>query len=253
MSQGADAEAQELAKATQNPLANLISLPFQNNTNFDFGPLEKSQNILNIQPVWPVELNDDWNFITRTILPIISQPGVVPGQSRKNGIGDTTFSGFFSPKKPTSGGMIWGAGPVILLPTATDDRLGSDQWGVGPSVVLIKMPGQWVIGSLFSQVWSMGGSGGEEVSVFTWQPFINYNRPNGSYFTTAPLITANWNASSSDTWTIPLGGGMGKIFKIGKRPVNGQISAYYNVEKPDFGADWQLRIQLQLLFPKGKK
>ena len=246
--------ASDLAKAAQNPIANLISLPFQNNTNFDFGPEEGTQNILNIQPVWPIELNDDWNFITRTILPVVSQPGLVPGQSRKNGLGDTTFTGFFSPKKPTSGGMTWGVGPAVLLPTATDDRLGNDQWGLGPSVVFLKMPGQWVIGSLFSQVWSVGGEGGSEVSFFTWQYFINYNLANGVYLTTAPIITANWNAGSSgDTWTVPFGGGVGKIFKIGKRPVNSSIQVYYNVEKPSFGPDWQLRIQLQLLFPKGKK
>lgn len=238
----------ELAKATQNPVGDLISVPFQNNTNFNVGPEEKTQNILNIQPVWPISLNDNWNLITRTILPITSQPEFVPGDERTNGLGDTLFTAFFSPKD--AGRLIWGAGPVLLVPTATDDVLGTDKWGLGPSAVLLTIQGPWVVGSLFSNVWSTGGSGTVDVNLFTWQYFINYNLPNGAYLTSAPIITANWEADSGDKWTVPIGGGMGKIFRIGKQPMNGQISAYYNVGKPQFGANWQLRLQLQLLFPK---
>ena len=238
----------ELAKATQNPVANLISLPFQNNTNFGVGPDDDTQNILNIQPVWPVSITDDWNVITRTIVPVVSQPGMRSGDDRTNGLGDTTFTAFLSPSKP--GGIIWGIGPVFLLPTATDSALGSDKWGIGPSLVLISMQGPWVVGSLFSNVWSVGGSGDDDVNIFTWQPFINYNLPDSWYLTTSPLITANWEASSGDEWTVPLGSGFGKIFRIGKQPVNGQVQAFYNVEKPEFGADWTLRAQLQFLFPK---
>jgi len=141
----------DLARATQNPVSDLTSLPFQNNTNFDVGPEGKTQNILNIQPVWPVSLNDEWNLITRTILPVVSQTEFAPGDGRTNGIGDTTFTAFFSPKKPTNG-LIWGAGPVVLLPTASDDVLGSDKWGIGPSAVFLTMKGPWVIGSLFNNV-----------------------------------------------------------------------------------------------------
>jgi len=164
------------------------------------------------------------------------------------GWGDTTFTGFFSPKD--SGKLTWGVGPVLLLPTATDDALGSDKWGAGPSVVLLAMPGKWVIGSLFSNVWSFAGSGDQDINLFTWQYFINYNLPNKWYLTSAPIITANWEADSDNTWTVPFGGGIGKIFNIGKQPVNGQVSVYYNIETPDFGPDWQLRLQLQFLFPK---
>jgi len=138
----------------------------------------------------------------------------------------------------------------LLLPTATDDALGSDKWGAGASVVLLTMPGKWVVGSLFSNVWSFAGSGDNDINLFTWQYFINYNLPNKWYLTSAPIRTANWEADSDNTWTVPFGGGFGKIFNIGKQPVNGQVSAYYNVETPDFGADWQLRVQLQFLFPK---
>ncbi len=189
-------------------------------------------------------------MITRTILPVVSQPGMMPGQDRKNGLGDTTFTAFLSPKK--TGKWIWGVGPVALLPTATDDRLGSDKWGLGASAVVLTMPGNWVVGSLFSNVWSVGGSGDQDVNLFTWQYFINYNIPNsgGWYLSSAPIMTANWEADSGDKWTVPVGGGGGRVFKIGKQPVNVQAQAFYNVEKPEYAADWQLRLQLQFLFPK---
>jgi len=238
-----------LAKQAQNPIANLISLPLQNNTNFGLGPDNRAQNILNVQPVWPIKLNDDWNLITRTILPITSQP--LPDGDRKNGLGDTTFTAFFSPSAASK--LTWGVGPVVLIPTSTDDSLGAGKWGGGLSAVLLAMPGNWVVGSLFSNVWSSkSGDGDRDINLFTWQYFINYNIPNsdGLYLTTAPIITANWEADSDDRWTVPFGGGVGKIFKIGKQPINAQIAAYYNAEKPDSGADWQLRAQLQFLFPK---
>ena len=238
----------EMARAVQNPVASLISVPFQNNTNFNFGPQEKTQNVLNIQPVWPFTLNDDWNLITRTIVPVISQPELVPGQDRENGLGDTVFSAFFSPSK--SHKVIWGVGPVFLFPTATDDRLGQDKWGAGASVVALTMPGSWVIGSLLNNIWSTGGSGDNDVNFFTWQYFVNYNLDDGWYLTSAPIITANWEASSGNKWTVPFGGGFGKVFRIGKQPVNTSLQAYYNVEKPDFGPDWQLRLMLQFMFPK---
>lgn len=245
---GQEKSDEDLAKATQNPLASMISLPFQNNTNFGVGPDDDTQNVLNIQPVWPFSLGEDWNFVTRTIIPVISQPGNVPGESRTNGLGDVSFTGWVSPKK--SGKWIWGVGGSLVLPTATDDVLGNDKWSVGPSVVVVTMPGKWVIGSLISNVWSVGGSGDQDVNLFTWQYFINYNMDNGWFLTSAPIITANWEADSNNTWTVPFGGGVGKIFRIGKQPLKALVSAYYNVEKPAFGADWQLRLQLQMLFPK---
>jgi len=239
----------DLAKKTQNPVADLISVPFQNNTNFGIGPGDETQNILNIQPVLPFTLNEEWNVITRTILPVVSQPGVLTGgEGRVNGLGDTTFTAFFSPKD--SGKMTWGAGPVFLIPTATDDVLGSDKWGAGISLVVLTMPGKWVIGSLFSNVWSFAGSGDQDINLFTWQYFINYNMKNGWYLTSAPIITVNWEAPSDEEWTVPFGLGFGKVTRIGKQPVNLSAHYYYNVETPTFGADWTLRLQIQLLFPK---
>lgn len=238
----------ELAKAAQNPVADMISLPFQNNINTGIGPDDETQNVLNIQPVWPISLNEDWNLITRTILPVTSQPDILTGEGRINGLGDTTFTAFLSPAN--SGNLIWGVGPVLLLPTATDDKLGADKWGAGASAVVLAMPGNWVVGSLFSNVWSVGGSGEQDINLFTWQYFVNYNLADSWYLTTAPIITANWEADSDNRWTVPIGGGVGKIFRIGAQPVNAQVSAYKNVESPELGADWQLRLQLQFLFPK---
>jgi hypothetical protein len=239
-------ETAELARAVQNPVASMISVPFQNNTNFNFGPLEKTQNVLNIQPVIPFTLSEDWNLITRTIIPVVSQPAFTPAQDREFGLGDTVFSAFLSPRD--SGQLIWGVGPALLLPTSTDDRLGAGEWGAGPSVVVLTMQGPWVVGSLFSNIWSFTGD--EQVNLFTWQYFVNYNLDDGWYLTSAPIITANWEADSGNAWTVPFGGGFGKIFRIGKQPMNASLAAYYNVEKPDFGADWQLRFQIQFLFPK---
>lgn len=240
-------ETAELARAVQNPVASLISVPFQNNTNFEWGPEEETLNTLNIQPVIPLELNSDWNLITRTIVPVVSQPAISSGGDRKTGLGDTTFTAFLAPRD--FGKMIWGAGPVILLPTATDDRLGSDQWGLGPSFVALTMRGPWVLGSLFSNVWSVGGSGDEDVNVFTWQYFVNYNLRDGWYLTSSPIITANWEASS-DEWTFPVGGGAGRVFKVGAQPMNVGAQAYYHLVKPGFVGDWSLRLQIQFMFPK---
>jgi len=243
------AEKEQLAKAAQNPVASMISLPFQNNTNLDIGPDDSTQNILNIQPVWPVELNDDWNVITRTIVPVVSNPNILTGgEGRVNGIGDTTFTAFLSPKD--SGDVIWGAGPVLLLPTASDDALGQDTWGAGFSAVVLTMPGKWVVGSLISNLWSVGG-GDADINLFTWQYFVNYNFEDGWYATSAPIITANWEADSDHRWTVPFGGGVGKIFKVGNQPINAQLSLYKNVITPDdYGPDWQVRAQIQFMFPK---
>jgi len=243
----------DLAKAAQNPVADMISLPFQNNTNFNVGPYDKTQNVLNVQPVYPVNLNQDWNLITRTIVPIISQPATAPGQDRKFGLGDIQFSAFFSPKAPTASGWIWGAGVIAQLDTATDDRLGQGAWGIGPTAVALKSQNEWLYGALINNIWSVSeDTGRNDVNQMLIQPFINYNFPDipGRYLTFAPIITANWEASSGDTWTVPLGLGIGQIMKFGEQPVNLQASYYYNVERPDNAANYQLRLQVQLLFPK---
>ncbi len=237
---------QELAKKTQNPVADLISLPFQNNTSYKSGPRERTQNILNIQPVIPVSLGEDFILITRTIFPIVSEPSTVRGQDRQNGIGDTSLSLFLSPKKPLFGSLIFGAGPVFNIPTASDDALGADLWGAGISAVGLTIQGPVVAGALISNTWSLEG---EDFSRFLLQYFINYNLPGGWYLTSGPILTADWEAED-DAWTVPVGGGFGKLHRFGKLPVNIQFQAFYNAEKPKAGPDWSTRFQIQLLFPR---
>jgi len=247
----AEMSAEELAKLAQNPVGNLISVPFQNNTNFNVGPYNGTQNILNIQPVIPIEVNNDWNIITRTIVPVISQPQLSPTTDRKNGIGDTVFSAFLSPAQPH--GLIWGVGPVVQLPTNTSDELGNKNWGLGPTFVVLKLEhgNPWVYGVLANNIWSLSSSKqGGSYNNGLIQPFVNYNFPGGFYLVSGPILTVDWKADSGQQWTVPLGGGIGKIFHLGKLPVNTTLQAYYNVVHPDNGANWQLRAQVQFMFPK---
>ena len=245
----AEQTAQELAKKTQNPVADLISVPFQNNTEFGWGPHNRVKNVLNIQPVWPFKLTDELNLITRTIVPIIRQPDLLKDSGDTNGLGDINTSLFFSPAK--LGRIIWGLGPVLQFPTATDEVLGSRKWLAGPTGVALTIQGPWVAGALANQVWSYAGNDDrDKVSAFLLQYFINYNFKGGLYLTSSPIITANWEAASGNKWVIPFGGGVGKIFRIGKLPLNAQTQAFYNVEQTEFGPDWGLRFQLSFLFPK---
>ncbi len=248
---GTDEDTDALAKMAQNPIADMISLPFQNNMYFNAGAKDKTIYNLNIQPVIPFKLNDEWNLITRTIIPITSQPSLFPGMDSAAGLGDINPTFFFSPvTKP--GELIWGVGPTFTIPTATDDLLGSDRWSAGPAVVLLTMQGHWVVGALANNQWSFAGPGhgGSRVNAFLLQPFANYNLSKGWYICSSPIITADWEADSGQKWTVPLGGGFGRLLKVGKMPVNFQLQAFSNVVHPDDGPDWSLRFQIQLLFPK---
>lgn len=250
LAQGATNE--ELAKSAQNPLANMISIPFQLNTNFNTGPLGKTQDVLNIQPVVPFSINSDWNLITRTIFPLIWQPPMASGQGSTFGLGDTQLSAILSPKAADNG-WIWGVGAITQLPTHTSDELGNDRWGLGPTAVLLHSDKQspWVFGALVNNIWSVSSSStAPKINQLTIQPFLNYNLPGGMYLTTSPLITSNWEAASGQKWTVPMGGGIGKIFRVGNLPLNTQISAYYNVVRPDYAPSWSLRLQAQVLLPK---
>jgi hypothetical protein len=277
---GAEEQTKALAKAVQNPVASLISVPLQNNTNFDIGPNDRTQNILNIQPVIPVRVSKNWNLIMRIITPIIYQPSiasvVIPSNTPLNhlgtlGLGDMNPTFFLSPAKPKK--LIWGVGPTFLLPTATDNALGQNKWSIGPSVVGLVQPGHWTIGILINNVWSFAGSGrtlpfptqllacgacagliGESntknVNQMLLQYFINYNLKKGWYLAWQPIITANWEARSGNVWTVPFGGGIGRIMKIGFQPVNLQAQFFGNATYPRFGSPWSMRLQLAFLFPK---
>lgn len=239
----------DLAKQSQNPVADLISVPFENNSNFTVGTEDAYVNILNIKPVIPIKLTENWNLINRAIIPVIYQDERFPGEGDVFGLGDITYQGFISPARP--GNLVWGLGPQLQIPTGMD-RLTSDQWALGPSAVGLMMPGNWVFGLLVSNVWNIGGGydNPPDVSFFSAQYFINYNMKGGWYLTTAPTITANWEADSDDTWTVPFGGGIGRVFKIGKQPMNAKLAAYWNAEKPRWAADWNVQAQITFLFPR---
>jgi hypothetical protein len=248
-----DAETHALAKKSQNPVANMISVPFENNYNGQFGPNNGDQNVLNIKPVMPMAIGENWNLINRVIMPLVSQPGIPGGHNRQNGLGDTTYQGFISPSK--LGKVIWGVGPSVQVPTHTDEVLGNENWAAGPAAVVLSMPGHWVLGGLISQIWDFAGSSNDgsdaDISLLVAQPFVNYNFEGGWYLSMAPIITANWEADkSSDEWTIPVGGGVGRVFHWGKQAINAKMAYYYNVEKPEFGAQWDFQLTMTLLFPK---
>jgi hypothetical protein len=196
--------------------------------------------------VYPIHLNQKWNLINRVILPVIYQPELVPGQGSTSGLGDTSYTAFFSPREP--GNLIWGVGPVVSIPTSSDVQLGTGEWAAGPSVVLLAMPGSWVTGILLSNIWSFDSDA--NVNFFFSQIFANYNMNKGWFLTTQPIITANWEVESGQQWTVPVGGGVGRVYKIGKQPVNTLLQAYYNVEKPALSGDWVIRFQFTFLFPK---
>lgn len=246
------ADATELAKQLQNPIGNLYSFPFQSNTNFRFGPNRGTQEILNVQPVIPIHVNDDWNIITRTILPLIWQPSMQPdADTVPFGSGPTTFSAFLSPRNPVNG-WLWGVGPVAQIPTVSDRSLGSSVWGAGITGVLVYMEGPWVAGVLANNVWSLGGTSGRGATSynnFLLQPFVNYNFGEGWYVGSAPIVTANWDADSDNTWTVPVGAQVGRVIRLGgKLPVNLMVGAYYNAIHPDIGPTWQLRSQVTFIF-----
>jgi hypothetical protein len=208
------ASDEELVKQTQNPVADLISVPLQNNFNFGTGSKDRTVYIGNIQPVIPIKLGDDWNLITRTIMPIINQPSLFSGTGSATGLGDINPTFFFSPAKP--GELIWGVGPTFTLPTATDSLIGSGKFSLGPAAVVLRMQGQWVFGALANNQWSVVGWGKQNVNAFLLQPFVNYNLPDHWYLVSAPIMTANWAAANGgDVWTVPLGSGVGKLFRLG--------------------------------------
>lgn len=245
---------EDLAKAAQNPLANLMSFPFQNNTNFGYGAdNDRTQNILNIQPVLPFFKG---RLITRTIFPLLWQPNWSESSGSSMALSNVQFTAFYAPKPKK---IVWGIGPILSFPAASS-AFGSQKWSIGPSLVMLKLGKKWVYGLLVNNVWSFAGkSDAADVNSFMLQYFINYNFKDGAYINMAPVITANWEAASGQQWTVPFGIGGGKIVKVGgKLPVNLQAGYYYNVISPDFGPKSQLRVQAVVMLPtsilkKGKK
>jgi hypothetical protein len=242
-----NAAAAELAMKLSNPVAALISVPLQNNFDFGAGPTgDGFQYKLNIQPVIPISLNDDWNLISRTILPYVYQENIF-GTSSQSGLSDTVQSLFFSPKAPTSGGWIWAVGPVLLLPTATDDLLGSEKWGAGPTALVLKQENGWTYGVLGNHLWSFAGdSSRAEVNATYLQPFLTFTTKKQTTFGLNTESTYDW---SNSQWTVPLNATVSQLVKIGSMPVSFMIGGRYYAEKPANGPEWGLRFQITLLFP----
>lgn len=240
---------QSLVQQVQNPVSNLINVPFQDNTSYELGDHGQAQNILNIQPVYPIQLSKKLKLISRIILPITTQPNLANGNGSTNGIGDINATFFFSPVKSKK--VSWGLGPVISVPTGTGYDITYGKWCIGPSGVVHYMKKNWVLGGIMNNIWSFAGqSNRESVNAFMFQPFVNYNLPEQWYFSFSPILTANWKASSGNQWIVPLGLAIGKVFTFKKQPLNVIVGAYGNVVKPDIGPAWSTRIQIAFLFPK---
>ena len=238
-------DADELAKQTQNPVASLISVPLQGNWDFGLSDRDATGTLFNIQPVMPFPVSKHMNVILRVIMPMMSQPGA--GDVRINGLGDVVATAFFSPTNPSR--ITWGAGPVVLLPVATNNALGSEKFGIGPSAVALVQPGPWTVGVLFNQIWSTSGAvDRSDVNSTFLQPFANYNLGGGLSVGATMEATGNWEAE--ETWTAPLLFTVSKVTLLGKRPVSFTVGAGPTVVSPEGGASWRFRLAATFLFPR---
>jgi hypothetical protein len=240
-------QAADLAKKLQNPVANLISVPIQNNWDFGIGRADAMRFTANVQPVIPFSLGDNWNLITRTIMPIIHTESPVNEGQSLSGMGDVVQSFFLSPAQPV-GGWILGGGPVFLYPTASENALGTQKWGAGPTAVALRQENGWTYGMLANHLWSFAGNEQRSnVNATFAQPFLNYTTKT---FTTFGLNTESTYDWETKQWSVPVNFTVQQLVKIGPQPVAFTLGGRYYADKPDGGADWGLRFVVSLLFPK---
>jgi len=240
----------DLAQQLSNPLADLISLPIQSNFDFNFGPLDEGFKLqTNIQPVIPFDLSEDWNLITRTIVPVIYQEDLFPGAGSQFGLGDVSLSLWASPKAPTEGGVTWGVGPVFLLPTATDALLGGEKWGAGPTAIVLKVQGPWTYGMLANHIWSFAGDGNRsDINSTFMQPFVAYTTADAWTYSLQSESSYNWTA---DQWSIPVNVAASKLVKFGELPVSLQAGVGYWAESTPSGPEGlRFRLAATLVLPK---
>jgi hypothetical protein len=247
-SNNAAADAAELAKQLSNPIAALIQVPFQYNWDTGIGAADADRSILNIQPVIPFSISEDWNLISRTIVPVINAESPVAGGSDESGVGDIVQSLFLGPKAPTSNGWIWGAGPVFLLPTASNDALGTEKWGIGPTAVALKQDSGWTYGALFNHIWSFAGDDKRaDINATFIQPFLSYTAKSLTTFTVNTESTYDWEG---EQWTVPVNVIVSQLVTFGKQPVSFALGYRNYLEAPTGGPDWGLRFAVTLMFPK---
>ncbi len=241
---------EDLAQQLANPVASLVSVPLQFNVDRGLGPNgDGRRTILNIQPVIPFSIGEEWNLISRTIVPIVALDDISPGSGKQQGVGDTVQSLFFSPKQPTEGGLIWGVGPALLLPTATEDAFGTGKWAAGPTAVALVQRGPWTVGGLANHVWSFAGDEDRpDVNQTFLQPFASYTTGNAWTFSVTSESSYNWE---TEQWTVPVNGTVSKIVRLGPLPVSLFGGVRYWAETPAGGPDdFGLRFGMTVLLPR---